>query len=193
MTAQHVPHTPLWRKVLSLPHTRLGWWALGLAGPALVITSFYWLSDVFDLGDGEITGVFEALLVLAWLLTAVAGGVVAFIAELRDRSLLLLIAQVPGLIISAFIVWDPSLHTGRGRDRWAGFDPPRRLALGHLEPHKHLRAREERRANFLERRQREVRRTRLPRRRSWPAGSRLGLRVWPLPIGRRPRPTPGVL
>ena len=117
MTAQHVPHTPLWRKFLSLPHTRLGWWALGLAGPALVITSFYWLSDVFDLGDGEITGVFEALLVLAWLLTAVAGGVVAFIAELRDRSLLLLIAQVPGLIIFAFIVWIPvSIQAGGETD-----------------------------------------------------------------------------
>jgi hypothetical protein len=33
MTTQHAPHTPLWRRVISLPHTRLGWLAVGLAKP----------------------------------------------------------------------------------------------------------------------------------------------------------------
>jgi hypothetical protein len=31
MTA-YTPHTPpMWRRVFSLPHTRLGWWAVGLS------------------------------------------------------------------------------------------------------------------------------------------------------------------
>ena len=41
MTAQQAPHTqPMWRQVLSLPHTPLGWWAIGLASPALVLMAF---------------------------------------------------------------------------------------------------------------------------------------------------------
>jgi len=31
MSARSAPHTPLRRRFLSLPHTRLGWWAVGLA------------------------------------------------------------------------------------------------------------------------------------------------------------------
>ena len=29
MPAQHVPHTPLWRRVFSLPQTRLRWLSIG--------------------------------------------------------------------------------------------------------------------------------------------------------------------
>jgi hypothetical protein len=37
MTTGHAPHTPpMWRRVLSLPRTRLGWWAVGLASFALI-------------------------------------------------------------------------------------------------------------------------------------------------------------
>lgn len=36
--AAHAPHTPMWRRVLSLPGTRLGWWSFGfLAAHALVM------------------------------------------------------------------------------------------------------------------------------------------------------------
>ena len=39
MTAQHAPHTtPLWRQILSLPHTPLGWWAVGLVAFAFSFT-----------------------------------------------------------------------------------------------------------------------------------------------------------
>ena len=40
-----------------------------------------------------------------WLLSALVGGVVGSIAVARDRPLLLLVAQVQGLIIFAFFVW----------------------------------------------------------------------------------------
>jgi hypothetical protein len=37
MSAGHAPHMPpLWRRVPSLPHTRLGWWTVGLASIALI-------------------------------------------------------------------------------------------------------------------------------------------------------------
>ena len=117
MTTQHAPHTPpLWRQVLSLPHTRLGWWAVGLAAPALV---FMVLTNVLALPNTdnpqlEILGasvppwgqdVLAPIVFFGWLLSALVGGVVGFIAVARDRSLLLLVAQVPGLIIFAFFVW----------------------------------------------------------------------------------------
>jgi hypothetical protein len=41
MSAQRAPHTPpLWRRVLSLPQTRLGWWAIGLAVTFVVLLIF---------------------------------------------------------------------------------------------------------------------------------------------------------
>jgi hypothetical protein len=42
MTA-YTPHTPpMWRRVFSLPHTRLGWWAVGLS--AVSVPLFLWLN-----------------------------------------------------------------------------------------------------------------------------------------------------
>jgi hypothetical protein len=37
MTAQHAPHTPLLRKFLSQPQTRLGWWAVRLSGVGVTL------------------------------------------------------------------------------------------------------------------------------------------------------------
>ena len=117
MTPGHAPHTPLWRRFLSLPHTRLGWWAVGLAGPALVLMAFTNVLGIpnTDTPQLEIWGIVvsgpdgtaTALDFLTWLVSALVGGVVGFIAVARDRSLLLLVAQVPGLIIFAFFVWIP--------------------------------------------------------------------------------------
>ena len=39
MTA-HTPHTPIWRRALSLPKTRLGWWSVGLAAVGAVLPIF---------------------------------------------------------------------------------------------------------------------------------------------------------
>jgi hypothetical protein len=33
----HTPHTPLWRRVLSMPRTRLGRWSVGLAATFLIL------------------------------------------------------------------------------------------------------------------------------------------------------------
>ena len=116
MTPGHAPHTPLWRRFLSLPHTRLRWWAVGLAGPALVLMAFTNVLGIpnTDTPQLEIWGIVvsgpdgtaTALDFLTWLVSALVGGVVGFIAVARDRSLLL-VAQVPGLIIFAFFVWIP--------------------------------------------------------------------------------------
>jgi hypothetical protein len=35
--AVHTPHPSLWRRVLSLPKTRLGWWSVGLAATFVVL------------------------------------------------------------------------------------------------------------------------------------------------------------
>ena len=104
MTAQHAPHTPpMWRKFLSLPHTRLGWWAVGLAGPALVLMAFTNVLAIPNTDTPQLAiwgivvsgpeGVATALAFFGWLVSALVGGVVGFIAVARDRSLLLLVAQ----------------------------------------------------------------------------------------------------
>jgi len=84
MTTQHVPHTPLWRRFLSLPRTRLGWWAIGLAAPALVLLL------PLQLGHND----WPAITMLA---SAGAGGLAGLIALARDPSLLVWVAQVPAL------------------------------------------------------------------------------------------------
>jgi hypothetical protein len=42
---------------------------------------------------------------MTWSFSALFGGIVGFIAVARDRSLLLWVAQVPGLLIFSFFVW----------------------------------------------------------------------------------------
>ena len=67
MSAQHAPRPPLWRRILSLPRTRLGWWAIGLAAPALV--------SLLPLQLGH-----NAVLLITLLVSALAGGLVGLIA-----------------------------------------------------------------------------------------------------------------
>ena len=116
MTAQHTPHTPpMWRQVLSLPHTRLGWWAVGLASPALVLMAFTNVLAIPNTDNPQLSilgvsgswgeGVLVGLVFYTWLFSALVGGVAGFVAVARDRSLLLWVAQVPGLLIFSFFVW----------------------------------------------------------------------------------------
>ena len=127
MSAGHAPHTsPPWREVLSLPHTRFGWWAVGLAGPALVLGVFFQLSVIFDwtfLRPEVVAQTGSAdqypLLMLAWALSAVAGGVVGLIALARDRSALVWVAQAPGLIVFAYLIWAvSSMLMGKDANLW---------------------------------------------------------------------------
>jgi hypothetical protein len=37
MSTHHAPHTPLWRRVLSPPTTRLGWYSLGFVGAVVLL------------------------------------------------------------------------------------------------------------------------------------------------------------
>jgi MFS family permease len=78
MTAQHVPHTPLWRRVLSLPHTPLGQWTIGLTVGSVLLLIF-----------GLFLNVFAGLGVSSWawmILIAgiLAGAVVGLLALLRS-------------------------------------------------------------------------------------------------------------
>jgi hypothetical protein len=93
MTAQQAP-PPMWRKFLSLPHARLGWWAVGLASIALIVFA---LPDPERAVSPPWLGVALAILRLITLLVApLAGGVVGSLAVgAGERSLLVWFAQVP--------------------------------------------------------------------------------------------------
>ncbi len=89
-TTQHAPRPPLWRRILSLPRTRLGWWAVGLAAPALVSLLPLQLDN-------------NAVIVITALVSALAGGLVGFVALALDQSLLVWVAQVPALYLFAVL------------------------------------------------------------------------------------------
>ena len=108
MATQYTPHTPLWRQILSLPQTRLGWGAVGLAGISLVITAsglifFTGLKVIvpgvaYD-GTGAPVGPLPDLGMLIQVLSGGVGAVVALIAVARgERSRLLWVALVPVLL-----------------------------------------------------------------------------------------------
>lgn len=66
--------------------------------------------------------VLAPIVFFGWLLSALVGGVVGFIAVARDRSLMLLVAQIPGLIIFAFFVWIAiSMMVGGEANLWFSF------------------------------------------------------------------------
>jgi hypothetical protein len=98
MTAQHAPHTPLWRRFLSLPHTRLGWWAVGLASLVLSLT-------LIDLAiDLPRSVVLETILLITAIVAALAGGVVGALAlGSGERSLLVWGSLVPATIFFAVL------------------------------------------------------------------------------------------
>jgi hypothetical protein len=114
MSAQHAPHTPpLWRRVLSLPQTRLGWWAIGLAATFVVLLIFgvvvfeILLVDVLGMDQQtQWEGVVLPFYSITALLSGLCGGVVGLIALLRqhERSWLVWLALVPGLAALVFFI-----------------------------------------------------------------------------------------
>jgi hypothetical protein len=113
MTAQHAPHSPpLWRKFLSLPHTRLGWVAVGLASPVwafwlYVLYSIYGIIPSLLSGNEipmeAVEGLYFVLLFSGLLvIPGAAAGVFALLRS-HDRSLLVWLAIVPALIFVALV------------------------------------------------------------------------------------------
>ena len=84
MTA-YTPNTPQWRRVLSLPKTRLGWWSVGLAATFVVLLIFGY--NVLPLYG------------IVLLFSGLCNGVVSLIALLgrHERSVLVWLAMLPGL------------------------------------------------------------------------------------------------
>ena len=115
MTAQHTP--PLWRKVLSLPHTRLGWWAAGLSGVSVPL--FLWLL-LFTGGpmpdphtwvppwlSWAVTALAVILAIMVLVVPLASGVVGALALGAGERSLLVWLAQIPtvlfiGVLLTAF-------------------------------------------------------------------------------------------
>ena len=110
MTTQHAPRTPMWRQVLSLPQTRLGWWAIGLVGIYWALAATVNFTDRLSvLGTVVASGgsVVYLLVFIPTQLAGVVGTVVALIALLRshERSALVWLAMVAGLPALLPLVW----------------------------------------------------------------------------------------
>lgn len=119
MTAQHAPHTPLWRRFFSLPKTDSGWWAVGLGVPSLVLIVFL---DVLEI-LGWTFPFPESVGMAIWLtviLVGLPGGILGLIAVVnRDRSLLVWVAQVPALLVFSVFVGAAISIWGGGRGWYA--------------------------------------------------------------------------
>jgi hypothetical protein len=115
MTA-YTPHTPpMWRRVFSLPHSRLGWWAVGLSAVGVVLLLWVFLFAGFSHPSWVETlplpdpnrlvsppWLEMALTVLGAIMVLVvplASGVVGSLAlGAGERSLLVWFAQVPAAL-----------------------------------------------------------------------------------------------
>ena len=92
MTA-HTPRTPMWRKVLSLPQTLLGWLTVGL----LIVEAVLWW--VFPLVGMRLVFPSGPVLVGVFLLPMAAAltGVMAWILG-DERSIFVIAAMVQGFV-----------------------------------------------------------------------------------------------
>jgi hypothetical protein len=107
MTAPHTP--PLWRRVISLPSTRLGWLSVVLIGVPVAL--FFFGVIVYEEKLIEVPGWVDPLLSSFELmvLSLLAGAVVGLIALIRsqERSVLVWLPLVlaPGLPIAFLVQW----------------------------------------------------------------------------------------
>ena len=104
MTTQHTPHTPpLWRRFLSLPHTHLGWWAVGLA--ATFLAMFLINGLVFMTAPIPIQAVAIAY-GFVFIAVGLGSGVVAILALAykHERSALVWAALLPGALMAFLVV-----------------------------------------------------------------------------------------
>lgn len=112
MNAQHAPHTPpMWRRVISLPRTLLGWLSVVLIGVPVAL--FFLGVIVYEEQLIEVPGWVDSLFSGSTFelmgLGILAGAVVGLIALLRsqERSVLvwLPLALAPGLPIAFLAQW----------------------------------------------------------------------------------------
>ena len=97
---------PLWRRVISLPGTRLGWWSTGLAVAFLVLFPL-WLFYASCLRPIPrptfFSDPFHAFLLLSAVGAAIAGGIVGALALVakRERSFTILLS----VLLGAFVLY----------------------------------------------------------------------------------------
>jgi hypothetical protein len=102
----HTPHTPLWRRVLSMPRTRLGRWSVGLAATFLIL---FIINQAVFIPSAVVVPWRHVLLPLygiAMLLCGLSSGVVGLIAVLRrhERSALVWFTVLPGLFVLFLLI-----------------------------------------------------------------------------------------
>lgn len=106
MSTGHAPHTPLWRGVRSLPHTRLGRWAIGLSAGSLLLLIFGLFLNVFA-GLGVSPWVW--MILIAGILAGAVVGLIALLTSsqlappipLTRRVLFVWLAMVPVALVAA--------------------------------------------------------------------------------------------
>src|SRR5215212_1453228 len=96
MTAYEAPHPTMWRRILSLPKTRLGWYSLGFLGAhAVVVVALGIASGVLaDTGAPNLAGYpwLIGVVLLVALSPALAGIATGLVVVIRrgERSILVL-------------------------------------------------------------------------------------------------------
>jgi hypothetical protein len=102
MTTRQTPQTPIWRRVLSLPRMRLGWWAAGLAGITLLAAVLIPPDPEDAINPSQWDYILEILTVPTTLVGALVGGIVGALAlGAGERSLLVWVSQVPAAFLFA--------------------------------------------------------------------------------------------
>ena len=97
MTNHHAPHAPIWKKVISLPKTRLGWWSVGLtAGFLLYVFALIIGGSALEAENLPGIGPFMFGLTMA----AAATGLVAVLRR-GERSILMIFPVLIGLAVLA--------------------------------------------------------------------------------------------
>jgi hypothetical protein len=93
MTTGHAPHAPIWKQVVSLPKTRLGWFSVGFTAVFLLYL-FGLIFGVSALEPENLPGVGLFMFVVA--MAAAATGLVAALRR-GERSILMIFPVLIGV------------------------------------------------------------------------------------------------
>ena len=100
MSAHHAPHNPMWRRFLSLPKTRLGWWSVGLTAAFLL----YLLGLTIGVSALEAENLpCIGLFMFGVTVAAAATGLMAVLRR-GERSILMIFTILLGLSVLFFEV-----------------------------------------------------------------------------------------